>query len=291
MEQKKIHRWRENFRWNKHAPFLASWIGLGQAQGGGDKMYKKKLRQIEASLLGSPTLMPRGCTILCLPNRTLSWRNCNTGLPFQIFAAVRQNRGNHTLPWHIVHRGCPAGSDGEKYTCNAGDPGSIPGSERSPGERNSYALQYSYLENFKDRGAWQQGRKESDETEWLTPSYNTYIYTYMCVYSITCEWKYWKNSEVNSLMLFFFSVDLPGWPWKPYIKGGRMAISLVTWMTIDKERSKFSPTWLNFTQASSRLWNSWPPFSESNYFRKLVNYFSAPLICKSLEELLASFTA
>ena len=39
--------------------------------------------------------------------------------------------------------------------CNAGDPGSIPGSGRSPGERNGYPLQYSCLENSMDRGAWQ----------------------------------------------------------------------------------------------------------------------------------------
>ena len=38
--------------------------------------------------------------------------------------------------------------------CNAGDPGSIPGSGRSLGEENGNPLQYSYLENPKNRGAW-----------------------------------------------------------------------------------------------------------------------------------------
>ena len=38
--------------------------------------------------------------------------------------------------------------------CNAGDPGLIPGSGRSPGEGNDYPFQYSCLENFMDRGAW-----------------------------------------------------------------------------------------------------------------------------------------
>ena len=37
---------------------------------------------------------------------------------------------------------------------NAGDPGSIPGSGRSPGERNGNPLQYSCLENPMDGGAW-----------------------------------------------------------------------------------------------------------------------------------------
>ena len=39
-------------------------------------------------------------------------------------------------------------------TCNAGDPGSIPGSGRCPGERNGNPLQYSCLENSMDGGAW-----------------------------------------------------------------------------------------------------------------------------------------
>ena len=39
--------------------------------------------------------------------------------------------------------------------CSAGDPGSIPGSERSPREGNGNPLQYSCLENSVDREAWQ----------------------------------------------------------------------------------------------------------------------------------------
>ena len=39
-------------------------------------------------------------------------------------------------------------------TCNAGDLGSIPASEKSPGDGNGYPLHYSYLENSMDRGAW-----------------------------------------------------------------------------------------------------------------------------------------
>ena len=37
---------------------------------------------------------------------------------------------------------------------NAGDAGSILGSDRSPGEGNGSLLQYSCLGNPKDRGAW-----------------------------------------------------------------------------------------------------------------------------------------
>ena len=50
--------------------------------------------------------------------------------------------------------GFPGGSDGKVPVCNAGDPDSIPGSGRSPGERNGNPLQYSSLENPMDGGAW-----------------------------------------------------------------------------------------------------------------------------------------
>ena len=46
-------------------------------------------------------------------------------------------------------------SAGKESACNAGDTGSIPGSGSSPGEGNSYPLQYSGLENSMDWGAWQ----------------------------------------------------------------------------------------------------------------------------------------
>ena len=50
--------------------------------------------------------------------------------------------------------GCPGGSDSKESALNAGDPGLIPGSGRSPGEGNGNPLQYSCLGNHMDRGAW-----------------------------------------------------------------------------------------------------------------------------------------
>ena len=47
------------------------------------------------------------------------------------------------------------GSDGKESACNTGDPGSIPGSGRYPGEGNGNLLLSSCLENSRDRGAWQ----------------------------------------------------------------------------------------------------------------------------------------
>ena len=45
----------------------------------------------------------------------------------------------------------PGGSDGKELACNAGDPDSVPGSGKPPGEGNGYPLQYSCLENSVDR--------------------------------------------------------------------------------------------------------------------------------------------
>ena len=49
----------------------------------------------------------------------------------------------------------PGGSDGKASVYNAGDPGSIPGLGRSPGEGNDSPLLYSCMENPMDREAWQ----------------------------------------------------------------------------------------------------------------------------------------
>ena len=49
-----------------------------------------------------------------------------------------------------VFLGFPCGSAGKESTCNAGDLGVIPELGGSPGEENSYPLQYSGLENSMD---------------------------------------------------------------------------------------------------------------------------------------------
>ena len=48
------------------------------------------------------------------------------------------------------HQGFPGGSAGKASACNSGELGSIPGMGRSPGEENSYPLQYPILEDSVD---------------------------------------------------------------------------------------------------------------------------------------------
>ena len=50
----------------------------------------------------------------------------------------------------LVFLGFPCGSAGKESACNAGDPGLIPGLGRCPGEGKGYRLQYSGLENSLD---------------------------------------------------------------------------------------------------------------------------------------------
>ena len=63
-----------------------------------------------------------------------------------------------------------------------GDPGSIPTSGRSSGEGNGYSLQYSCLENSKDRGAWWQSKRVRHT--WVT---NTPIKTFWILYPLPHE--------------------------------------------------------------------------------------------------------
>ena len=85
----------------------------------------------------------------------------NHGLPEMFKPDLKRQRNHrsncqHPLDQHpLDHLDFPGGSGSKEPACSAGDPGSIPGSGRSPGEGNSNPLQYSCLENPMDRGAWQ----------------------------------------------------------------------------------------------------------------------------------------
>ena len=54
----------------------------------------------------------------------------------------------------LTSRGFPGGSEVKASAWNVGDPASIPGSGRSPGDGNGNPLQYSCLENPTEGGAW-----------------------------------------------------------------------------------------------------------------------------------------
>ena len=86
---------------------------------------------------------------------------------------LNTEKKHYVLVIIMINKGFPGGLVGKNLPANAGDTidsGSIPGSGRSPGDRNGNPLQYSCLENPRDGGARQApwGRKESDTTEQLS---------------------------------------------------------------------------------------------------------------------------
>ena len=68
---------------------------------------------------------------------------------YSLWVAKSWTQLSFTFTWDF-----PGGSNGKVSAYNAGDPRSIPGSGRSPGEGNANPLQYSCLENPIDRGVW-----------------------------------------------------------------------------------------------------------------------------------------
>ena len=75
-------------------------------------------------------------------------------LKIQISSLVRSKEVFACRSMLFLSLSFPGGSEGKESACNAGDPGSNPGLERSLGEGNDNLPQYSCLENCMDRGVW-----------------------------------------------------------------------------------------------------------------------------------------
>ena len=111
-----------------------------------------------------------------------------------------------SLPWmgYWLVLGFQDSSVGKESTCNAGDPGSIPRSGRSPGEGRGYLLQFSCLENSLDCIV-HGGHKESNMTEWLS------LITFMRQIQggITLNWR------ILMYQCFLFQIGQKQVMWKP----------------------------------------------------------------------------
>ena len=81
----------------------------------------------------------------------LSWTGSESGCP-QLSTRVQWIPS--LTPASVSIRGFPGGSDGKESACNARELCSLPESGRSSGEGNGNPLQYSCLENPKDRETW-----------------------------------------------------------------------------------------------------------------------------------------
>ena len=92
-------------------------------------------------------------------------------------------------------QGLPWSLSGKESACNAGDSGntgSIPESRRSPGRGNCTPLQYSCLENPKDRGSWWATvLRVIKSSTWL--SAHTHTHTHIKTHTLTI---YMSNSGI-----------------------------------------------------------------------------------------------
>ena len=87
---------------------------------------------------------------------------------------VRSHKKCSGLPGGTVVKNPPASAGGAR------DAGSIPGSGRSPGERNDNPLQYSCLENSMDREAWQPAVHEITESDMTEHTYTHKKCSFFC---------------------------------------------------------------------------------------------------------------
>ena len=84
---------------------------------------------------------------------------------------------------HIM-MGFPGDSAGKEPTCNAGDLGLIPGLGRSPGEGNSYPLQYSGLENSMDYIVHGVAKNWTQLSDFHSLIHILYYILYICICTI-----------------------------------------------------------------------------------------------------------
>ena len=125
-----------------------------------------------------PTILSSSVIPFCFPtsgSSPMSWLVASGG------HSVRASALASVLPMNSPE--FPGGSNSKEPSCSLGDPGLIPGSGRSPGERNGNPSQYSCLENPMDRGAWQG-----------------------TVHGVSKSWT-WLSDFTSSLFQWIFRVD------------------------------------------------------------------------------------
>ena len=108
-------------------------------------------------ILGFPPLsqtraLHPSVTLLLLNSKGQSYSGVSPGPLFSSFLSLharspvhpKRSQSFNQAILDSTKQGSPHSSVGKESTCNAGDPGSIPGLPRSPGEGIGYPLQYSW---------------------------------------------------------------------------------------------------------------------------------------------------
>ena len=129
-------------------PMASSGVGAGGVISTG-QVRRQSLKEGRGLILSRRVrAKSQSCLTLCDP------MDCN--LP--VSSVHGDSPGKNPLKWSAVFsravgEGFSHSPVSKSSACNAGDPGSVPGSGRSLGEGNGNPLQYSCLESPKDRGA------------------------------------------------------------------------------------------------------------------------------------------
>ena len=109
-----------------------------------------------------------------------------------------------------MHLAFPSGSAVKNPPAKAGDIGSISGLGRFPGEGNGHWLQYSYLKNPMDRGAWRAivhgvtkelGHDLATKQKQYTKHCQTHVLCSNCIYNF-------QKVSYNKLQWYYISIDL-----------------------------------------------------------------------------------
>ena len=133
----------------------------------------------DSELLAFPEPATCSTTLFCIPGRS-----SEPQLPVTYMIMSANNRGTENqsvsrqpFPFSPLYN-IPWASSVEPAH-NAGDTGSTPGSDRSPGGGNGNPLQDSCLENPMDREAWRAtvhgATKELDKTEYTQTHIHTHV--------------------------------------------------------------------------------------------------------------------
>ena len=108
---------------------------------------------------GPHTMTKCGISHVCKADSTYENRLMSHTIINRIKDQKPPDKSQQALNKHLTKSntvsGFPHSSVGKESACNAGEPGSIPGSGRAPGEGNGNPLQHSCLKNPMDRGTWQ----------------------------------------------------------------------------------------------------------------------------------------
>ena len=109
--------------------------------------------------------------------------------------------------------GFPGGSDDKESACSAWEAGSIPGSRRSPGVGNGNPLQYSCLENPRDRGAWWATVHRVTKSWTRLSNYTAATATVHWFHLFTdfIAWFTWKINVKQEILKVRWTINTKGW--------------------------------------------------------------------------------